>query len=69
MEPLNFAIQTARQAGDVLLQYFQPAGLHGQMKADRTPVTEADIAADRLINQAIRQNFPQDGIISEETNT
>lgn len=52
-----------------MLQYFQPAGLHGQMKADRTPVTEADIAADRLINQAIRQNFPQDGIISEETNT
>lgn len=36
-------------------------------KADGSPVTEGDFAADRAIQGAIRSSFPQDAILSEET--
>ncbi|MBI4152781.1 3'(2'),5'-bisphosphate nucleotidase CysQ [Candidatus Woesearchaeota archaeon] len=35
-------------------------------KADGTPVTNADIAANRIIVDGLRKAFPEDGIISEE---
>ena len=36
-------------------------------KADRSPVSEADHAADTAIVQAIRTAFPGDAILSEES--
>lgn len=39
------------------------------MKADHTLVTEADRKADRIIQSLIRESFPQDEILSEESST
>ena len=63
----EFAIDLALQTGDLLRDYFSPAGLQAVQKADHTVVTEADMAADRLITEAINSKFPQDKIISEES--
>jgi myo-inositol-1(or 4)-monophosphatase len=69
VNPLLFAEGLARQAAALLMQYYRQAGLATHLKPDRSVVTEADIAADRLITAAIQQNFPEDGIISEELQT
>lgn len=66
---LDFATDLARQAGERLLSYFQPTGIHALVKADHTAVTEADLAADDLISHAIRSQYPQDGLITEESGT
>jgi myo-inositol-1(or 4)-monophosphatase len=36
------------------------------LKDDRTVVTEADLAADRLISEAIHKDFPGEAVLSEE---
>ena len=64
---LDFATQLARQAGELLRQRFRLGGTFASLKADRTYVTEADLAADRFIRSAIGQEFPQDAILTEET--
>lgn len=51
----------------MLNRYFRLGGMHVDVKADRTVVTEADLAADRYIRQGIRSAFPEDQILTEET--
>ena len=62
----DFAIALARQAGQVLLRYFhQP--LETQHKSSEIDLlTQADLASERLIVQAIRQQYPQHRILAEE---
>ncbi len=64
---LEFAIDIAQQTGNLLQRYFDPAGSQASQKADHTVVTEADLAADKLITKKILKQFPQDKIISEES--
>jgi myo-inositol-1(or 4)-monophosphatase len=64
---LEFTINLAVNAGNLLSRYYSSTTLHASQKPDHTVVTEADIAADRSITSAIRDQFPQDGIISEES--
>lgn len=66
---LEFAIQTSRKAGRLLLDYFQPSGTQADLKADHSVVTEADIAADKMIAKDIQASYPTDRIISEELQT
>ena len=66
-DPLEFGIDLALQTGKLLSEYFNPAGQRASLKADQTVVTEADLAADRLIINAIQSKFPQDHVISEES--
>ncbi len=65
-DALDFAIQLARQAGELLSGFLQAGELKPSLKDDNSLVTQADIEADRLIAAAIRQNFPDDLILSEE---
>ncbi|MGD8455996.1 MAG: inositol monophosphatase [Anaerolineales bacterium] len=67
--PLQFATQLAQKAGNLLSDRFQLQGTRGTLKPDRTVVTEADLAANQLICDAIQEAYPEDGIISEESNT
>jgi myo-inositol-1(or 4)-monophosphatase len=67
--PIEFGIQVARQAGTLLQERFNLFGTDAAVKDDRTVVTQADLDSERLIAEAIRRNFPQDGIISEEVST
>ncbi len=63
---LIFASNLAREAGYFLLDRFKPAGTSVNVKADRSVVTETDLATDRLIANSIHDHYPGDGIISEE---
>jgi myo-inositol-1(or 4)-monophosphatase len=63
---LNFAIQTAREAGQVLADKFGRA-LQVSNKGDIDLVTEADLAAERLIVERIRSYHPRHAILTEES--
>lgn len=63
---LDFALDTAHRAGRLLRELFsQPHTVHSKSSAIDL-VTEADLASDRLITEAIRQRFPDHEIVSEE---
>ena len=61
---LNFAIQTAREAGRILSEKF--GRVEVSHKGDIDLVTEADLAAERLIIERISGHFPRHAILSEE---
>lgn len=69
VSPLKFTTQLAHQAGQVLAEHFDPQGTRATTKPDKTLLTQADLAADRLITAAIKHNYPEDLILSEESNT
>jgi len=56
----------AERAGALLLGYFQGESLTSNWKEDYSIVTEADVAADRLIAAELAAHFPGDAIVSEE---
>ena len=66
-DPLDFAVNLAQRTGDLLQNYYNPAGILSSAKPDKTVVTEADLAADKYITQQIKQHFPHDEILSEES--
>lgn len=61
----KFAIDLAKQAGEIIRKNFK-LGMEKQLKADSTPVTEADLAINKLVLESIRKVFPGHGILSEE---
>lgn len=63
---LDWAIEIARQAGDVTLQYFRNPQLEVERKGDDSPVTVADKEAETLLRQLIAEKFPDDAIVGEE---
>ena len=63
---LNFAVEIAREAGNSTLRHFRCADLQVDRKADQSPVTVADRAAEQLMRERIGERFPSDGIIGEE---
>ena len=62
---LSTALDAARSAREVILSYY-----HGnfdiEIKADQTPVTVADRAAERTIRKILGEAFPDHGIFGEE---
>jgi len=65
-EVLEIALDIARRAGELTLQWFQSPSLTIDRKRDGTPVTEADRAAEVLIRDELRRRFPHDSIVGEE---
>lgn len=63
---LNFAIETARDAGRVLLEKFGRIETVTK-KGDINLVTEADLASEALITERIRSYYPRHGILAEES--
>lgn len=63
---LDDAVALCRQAGELTLRWFRAADLAVDTKADATPVTEADRAAERFLREQLTARFPHDGIIGEE---
>ena len=60
------AAAIAEKAGALLLRYFRDDSLTSDWKSDYSIVTEADVAADRLIADELAAHFPHDAILSEE---
>lgn len=63
---INFAIETARDAGRLLLEKFG-RGISVQKKGDIDLVTEADLASEALIVERIKSHFPKHSILAEES--
>ncbi|MBX7054978.1 MAG: inositol monophosphatase [Pyrinomonadaceae bacterium] len=63
---LNFAIETAREAGQLLLEKFD-RGIAIHKKGDTNLVTEADLASEALIIERIRSYYPRHSILAEES--
>src|SRR5437868_1345154 len=63
---LNFAIETAREAGGLLLEKFG-RNIKVSKKGDINLVTEADLASEKLIIERIKSHYPQHSILAEES--
>jgi myo-inositol-1(or 4)-monophosphatase len=63
---LNFAIQTARDAGQLLLEKFGRK-INISKKGDINLVTEVDIASEKLIIERIKSYYPKHSILAEES--
>ena len=61
----DFAAELADAAGEAIRPWFR-APLEVAAKADGSPVTEADRAAERAMRERIADRFPQHGIVGEE---
>ena len=55
----------ARKAGEIMRKNFT-LGVKKTWKKDNTPLTETDIAVNKLAVETISKNFPAHGIIAEE---
>lgn len=62
---LGEACNIAREAGELLMQYFA-APIEARQKTDKSPVTDADVAANQLITKALARLSPDIPIIAEE---
>jgi len=60
------AVQAAREAGRITLEYFRREDLDVELKHDDTPVTAADRRAEQHLRERIAAAFPADGIVGEE---
>jgi histidinol-phosphatase len=62
---LEAAVRAAKAAGEVILPYFRTS-LQVETKADQTPVTAADRAAEQAIVAMLQSQFPDYGFLGEE---
>ena len=65
-QELQAAIDAAHAAAEVI-QGFYRRNLEVTLKADKSPVTEADVRAERAIRQVLGARFPDFGFYGEET--
>ncbi len=63
---LDDAVALARAAGDLTLPWFRSATLGVETKADGTPVTAADRAAEAHVRTWLAEHHPDDAILGEE---
>jgi len=62
---LDFTTDVAYRAGRITLGYFN-TGVRPEYKADDTPVTVADKAAEEFIRSEIERTYPKHAIVGEE---
>lgn len=63
---LNFAIETVREAGQILLEKFGRK-IDISKKGDINLVTEADLASEKHIIEKIKSYYPKHSILAEES--
>lgn len=63
---LTTALDAARAAADVVQRYYQQ-NIAITIKADKSPVTQADVETEQLIRKLIASRFPDHGFYGEET--
>ena len=61
----DLAVEAARKAGDLAREYYETT-FEVEHKADNSPVTIADKAAEALIRETVSRAFPADGFLGEE---
>jgi histidinol-phosphatase len=63
---LTVALEAARAAAEVIQSLYRH-NLAVQLKADKSPVTEADVRAEEVIRARLTERFPSFGFFGEET--
>ena len=63
---LATALEAACAAAEVVRRYYQ-SNLAVTIKADKTPVTEADVETEKVIRAILTARFPEHGFYGEET--
>ena len=63
---MELALEAARKAGELTLEYFQK-GIEVELKADQSPVTEADRNSEALLIELLSNEFPNDAFLGEES--
>jgi histidinol-phosphatase len=63
---LSTALDAAKAAAAVIRRYYQ-RNLEVVIKADKSPVTEADVETEKVIRGIISSRFPEHGFYGEET--
>jgi histidinol-phosphatase len=66
---LELALALAAEADAITMRGFQSSTLGVRTKSDRTPVSEADEATERMIRERLARERPEDGVIGEEYGT
>lgn len=64
-DELAFAGELADAAGELGLSYFG-GEFAVKLKADRTPVTEADVRIEAMVRERVNERFPGDAVLGEE---
>jgi len=62
---LGTLVRIAQAAGEVVMRHYQ-AGCDARVKADRSPVTDADEEAEKLILAELAKAFPDVPVVAEE---
>ena len=63
---LRVAKAAARAAGAAVMEFYTKLSAEQYVKNDGSVVTDADLAADRIIRAAILDAFPHDALLTEE---
>jgi histidinol phosphatase-like enzyme (inositol monophosphatase family) len=62
----EFMVELAGLSGAFIRPFYARSDLKVDLKADQSPVTEADRGAEELMRAHIRRKFPSHGIVGEE---
>jgi histidinol-phosphatase len=65
-DDLELAFRMVDAADDLTARTWKPGGLTATAKADGSPVTEADVAAEAAMLQTLRLHAPADAFLGEE---
>jgi histidinol-phosphatase len=65
-QELETALEAARAAAEVIQRFYR-RNLEVTIKADKSPVTEADVRAEQAIQAVLSARFPSYGFYGEET--
>ncbi len=60
------AIGFVAEANKLVLKYYNSQDFTVELKSDVSPVTEADLAAEKILRESIKKAYPEHGIIGEE---
>jgi len=63
---LEFAVEVAAEAGELILRHYHDADLAVEHKPDDSPVTAADRESEQLIRDRVARSWPGDGVLGEE---
>jgi histidinol-phosphatase len=63
---LDVALAAAAAAAEIIRNSYR-RNIEVRIKADRSPVTEADVAAEAAIRRVLQGQFPEDGFYGEES--
>ena len=63
---VEVAVEAAVAAGQVVLRIYDGQTFGEYSKVDGSPVTDADLAADRVIRSILQEAFPSDALLTEE---